>query len=43
MVATACPYCLTMFGDAIRAKAVSEKVEAMDIVEIFEANINHER
>ena len=43
VVATACPYCLTMFGDAIRAKAVSEKVEAMDIVEIFEANINHER
>jgi Fe-S oxidoreductase len=37
-VATACPYCLTMFDDAIRTKAVGEQVKVLDIVEILEAN-----
>jgi len=35
-VATACPYCLTMFDDAIRSKAVGEQVQVLDIVEILE-------
>jgi Fe-S oxidoreductase/nitrate reductase gamma subunit len=38
-VATACPYCLTMFDDAIRSKAVGEQVQVLDIVEILEAEI----
>jgi len=41
-VATACPYCLTMFDDAIRSKAVSEQIQVMDIVEVLEAKINDE-
>jgi Fe-S oxidoreductase len=39
-IATACPYCLTMFDDAIRSKAVGEQVKVLDIAEILEANIN---
>jgi Fe-S oxidoreductase len=38
-VATACPYCLTMFDDAIRSKAVGEQVQVLDIVEVLEAEI----
>ena len=38
-VATACPYCLTMFDDAIRSKAVGEQVQVLDIVEVLEAQI----
>jgi Fe-S oxidoreductase len=40
IIATACPYCLTMFDDAIRTKAVSENLQALDIVEILESNFN---
>ncbi|MFN2237120.1 MAG: heterodisulfide reductase-related iron-sulfur binding cluster [Anaerolineales bacterium] len=39
-VATACPYCLTMFDDAIRTKAAGEHVKVLDIAEILEANTN---
>ena len=39
-VATACPYCLTMFDDAIRTKAVGEQVKVMDIVEVLETKIS---
>lgn len=38
-VATACPYCLTMFDDAIRTKAVGEQVKVVDIVEVLEAKM----
>jgi len=33
-VATACPYCLTMFEDALKAKAVEETIKAKDISEL---------
>jgi Fe-S oxidoreductase len=33
-VASACPYCLTMFEDGIKAKQAEEKVKAKDISEI---------
>ncbi|MFN2152126.1 MAG: heterodisulfide reductase-related iron-sulfur binding cluster [Anaerolineales bacterium] len=39
-VATACPYCLTMFDDAIRSKAVAEQIQVRDIVEVLEARIS---
>jgi Fe-S oxidoreductase len=39
-VATACPYCLTMFDDAIRSKAVDQSLQVKDIAEILEANID---
>jgi Fe-S oxidoreductase len=35
MVATACPYCLQMFDDAIKAKEVGEKLKVKDIAEIM--------
>ena len=36
IVATACPYCLLMFDDAIRSKGVGEQIKVMDIAEILE-------
>jgi Fe-S oxidoreductase len=36
IVATACPYCLLMFDDAIRSKGVGEQVQVLDIAEIIE-------
>ena len=35
-VATACPYCLTMFTDGLKDKEASDKVKAMDIIELVE-------
>jgi Fe-S oxidoreductase/nitrate reductase gamma subunit len=34
-VATACPYCLTMFDDGLKAKGVEETVKAMDLSELI--------
>jgi Fe-S oxidoreductase/nitrate reductase gamma subunit len=34
-VATACPYCLSMFEDGIKAKQVEETVKAMDLSEMI--------
>jgi Fe-S oxidoreductase len=34
-VATACPYCLTMFDDGLKAKGVEETVKAMDLAELL--------
>jgi len=39
VVATACPYCLLMFDDAIRSKGLSEQVEVMDIAEIIDRHL----
>jgi Fe-S oxidoreductase len=33
-VATACPYCLTMFEDGLKARQAEEKIKAKDISEI---------
>jgi Fe-S oxidoreductase len=35
-IATACPYCLLMFDDAIRSKGLSDKIQVLDIAEILE-------
>lgn len=35
VIATACPYCLTMFEDAINAKGLGESVKVMDVSEIL--------
>ena len=35
VVATACPYCLLMFDDAIRSKGIGEQVQVMDIAEVM--------
>jgi Fe-S oxidoreductase len=34
VVATACPYCLTMFEDALTTKGVEETIKAKDISEL---------
>jgi len=35
VVATACPYCLLMFDDAIRSKGIGEQIKVMDIAEVL--------
>jgi Fe-S oxidoreductase/nitrate reductase gamma subunit len=39
VVATACPYCMLMFDDAIRSKGLGEQVRVMDIAEVLAAKI----
>ena len=34
-VVTSCPYCLTMFEDAIGAKGLGEEIEVKDIIEVL--------
>jgi Fe-S oxidoreductase len=38
VVATACPYCLTMFEDAISVGGHAERIKAMDITELLLEN-----
>jgi len=33
LVLTSCPYCLTMFEDAIGAKGLTDKIDVLDITE----------
>ena len=40
VVATACPYCLFMFDDAIRSKGIGDKVQVMDIAELLEKQLS---
>jgi Fe-S oxidoreductase/nitrate reductase gamma subunit len=39
VVATACPYCLLMFDDAIRSKGIGEQIKVMDIAEVLVAQM----
>lgn len=43
LIATACPYCLLMFDDAIRSKGLGEVIQVMDLAEIIQAEIDSER
>ncbi len=36
VVATACPYCLLRFDDAIRSKGLGEELKVMDLSEVME-------
>jgi Fe-S oxidoreductase/nitrate reductase gamma subunit len=40
VVATACPYCMLMFDDAIRSKGLGEQVQVMDISELLEKQLS---
>ena len=42
IVATACPYCLQMFEDAIKAKEVEESLKALDIAELLAAQLGED-
>jgi len=42
LVATACPYCLIMFDDAIRSKGLGEQIQVLDIAEILSRQIIQE-
>jgi len=35
VIATACPYCMLMFDDAIRSKGIGEQIKVMDISEVL--------
>jgi Fe-S oxidoreductase len=35
IVASACPFCLSMFEDGIRAKDATERLQALDIAELL--------
>ncbi len=43
IVATACPYCLTMFEDAVNVKGMGETIQVLDISEILEKRIDQKR
>jgi Fe-S oxidoreductase len=36
VIAVSCPYCMTMLGDGIKAKALEEKVQTLDVMEIVD-------
>jgi Fe-S oxidoreductase/nitrate reductase gamma subunit len=40
VVATACPYCLQMFVDAIKAKGAEETLKALDVAELLAAQLD---
>ena len=42
-ITTACPYCLSMFEDGLKAKGAEDKVKAMDLAEILLLAIDGER
>jgi Fe-S oxidoreductase len=35
ILASACPFCLTMFEDGVKAKEVADKIKTRDIAEIL--------
>ena len=34
-IATACPFCMIMFDDALRSKGMTEQVQVLDLIEIL--------
>jgi Fe-S oxidoreductase/nitrate reductase gamma subunit len=43
VVAAACPYCLQMFEDAIKAKEAAETLKALDIAELVAASLEQDK
>ncbi len=39
IVATNCPFCLTMMEDGIKDKEATEKIKAFDLAELVERNL----
>lgn len=42
-IATACPYCLTMYDDAIRSRGLSDQVRVFDLAEVLAAQLVNEK
>jgi Fe-S oxidoreductase len=42
VVATACPYCLTMLEDGLKAKGAADSVKVLDIAELLEKSLDEE-
>jgi len=42
VIATACPYCLTMISDGLKAKGAEERVRALDIAKLLEKSLADE-
>jgi len=42
VIATACPYCLTMLGDGLKAKGVEESIKIFDISELLQKSMDEE-
>jgi len=42
-IATACPYCLLMFDDAIRSQGLGDSVTVLDVAEILAAQLTDEQ
>jgi Fe-S oxidoreductase len=38
-IATACPYCLIMFDDAVRSKGLSDQIQILDLLEILHQHL----
>jgi len=43
VIITACPYCLTMFEDAIGAKGLQEQINVLDVTEVLAEGLLPER
>jgi Fe-S oxidoreductase/nitrate reductase gamma subunit len=43
LIVTACPYCLTMFEDAIGAKGLQEQINVLDVTEVLSEGLLDER
>jgi Fe-S oxidoreductase len=43
VVATACPYCLLMFDDAIRSKGLGEQIQVMDVAEVLVSQLGDDQ
>ncbi|SDI61126.1 (Fe-S)-binding protein [Alteribacillus bidgolensis] len=43
MIGSACPYCLTMMSDGVKAKEAEDDIQTMDIAEILERSVVGER
>ncbi len=43
ILALACPFCMIMFEDAVKAKEVEETLKVMDIAELLEHNLNEHK
>jgi heterodisulfide reductase subunit D len=37
VIATACPYCSVMLGDALKTKNLNESIQAQDVAELVAA------